>query len=125
MDKTDLLYEFLVDFFNSHGYAPTYQEMADGIGLASKAPIRPLLLKLRKKGLIKMERDSSKFALANYKLVPVNNDDAIIKGVVAFPNGEAEVEIEIVNKQIVFKIPKDLDISNWYHAVYIASDERR
>lgn len=51
----------------------------------------------------------------------------MVKCKALFPNGEYDVEINIEpgfmgENEIVIHLPKDADVTNWYHAVTIIKD---
>ena len=50
--KQKELADFIATFIKLHEYAPTYEEMADGIGLGSKSGITRLLTGLEERGVI-------------------------------------------------------------------------
>lgn len=46
------LLRFLSCFINKHEHAPTFQEIADGVGFSSKSAVSVRLSKLKDRGLI-------------------------------------------------------------------------
>lgn len=46
--------KFIKEFAELNGYAPSFEEMKDGLGLASKSGVSRLLSGLRERGLISM-----------------------------------------------------------------------
>lgn len=51
--KQHELYDFIGIYLAKHGYAPTYDEMAEAVGLASKGRIGEILAALEERGYIK------------------------------------------------------------------------
>ena len=47
------LLSFIEDYHDEHGYAPTYQEIADGLGLASKNTVSHHIIGLEEEGLLR------------------------------------------------------------------------
>lgn len=52
-DKEKEILEFLVQFIQRYGYAPTLQEICDAVGLASPATVHEHIYKLEDKGFLK------------------------------------------------------------------------
>lgn len=50
--KEKELRDFISDFWEEYGYAPSYQEMADGLGLKSKSGVDRLVRGLQVTGFI-------------------------------------------------------------------------
>lgn len=66
------IYKFLVDFITENGYAPTVQEIADGIGLKSKSSVYNHLQLLEMMGKIRMEKNKQRaIKLIGYEFVKV------------------------------------------------------
>lgn len=64
------VYEFLVEYFEKNGYAPTYKEIADGVGLSSKASVIEKLQSLEVLGKIVVKPKSPRaIKLVGYTLV--------------------------------------------------------
>jgi len=55
--------DFIVDFIESHGYEPSYQQIANHCGVASKGGIARHIEALEKKGLLRRKRDGGSFNL--------------------------------------------------------------
>lgn len=49
-------FNFIDRYRAKHGLAPSYQEMADALGLASKSGVHRLVLQLEAKGWIRVHR---------------------------------------------------------------------
>ena len=63
-------YKFLIDFIKEHGYAPTYQEIADGLYLSAKSCAKDRLQKLEIKGKIEILQGSPRaIKVIGYKFV--------------------------------------------------------
>ena len=54
----EVVYRFIVDFYEKNGYPPSIREICTGVGLKSTATVHGHLSRLEEKGLI--ERDASK-----------------------------------------------------------------
>ena len=52
--KQKLVYDFIQAFIRTHGFAPSYTEIAKGLELRSKSNIHRLVHNLKDKGLIKI-----------------------------------------------------------------------
>lgn len=49
------LLDFVASYQDEHGYSPTYQEIAQHIGLASKSGVRRMVESLLARGYLRME----------------------------------------------------------------------
>ncbi|SAY38594.1 SOS-response repressor and protease LexA (EC 3.4.21.88), partial [Candidatus Synechococcus spongiarum] len=49
------LYDWIVEFLNDHGHAPSIRQMMEAMGLRSPAPIQSRLRYLQKKGWIQWQ----------------------------------------------------------------------
>ena len=54
-NKREQILNFLTQFMNEHGYAPTVREICNAVGLQSTAPVHYHLNALRDAGLIEMD----------------------------------------------------------------------
>ena len=64
------LISFSIDFIKEHGYAPTYQEIADGLYLSAKSCAKDRLQKLEIKGKIEILQGSPRaIKVIGYKFV--------------------------------------------------------
>jgi SOS-response transcriptional repressor LexA len=52
--------DFIEGFSDEKGYAPTFQEIADGIGLKSLATVHKHINNLKSKGFLKQEHNRSR-----------------------------------------------------------------
>jgi SOS-response transcriptional repressor LexA len=57
------LLDFIESFVDQRGYSPSYDEMAVGIGVASKSNIHRLVAGLKQAGLVQEDRRGGKRAL--------------------------------------------------------------
>ena len=65
------VYLFIVKYSKEHGYAPSFQEIADGTGIKSKSAVKRKLDELQRKGKIKYESNTSRaICLLEYTFVP-------------------------------------------------------
>lgn len=62
--------DFVTDFSQKHGYAPSYREIAEKFGLASTATIHAHLRNLKEKGFIKVARNEAR----SIEVIPVKTD---------------------------------------------------
>lgn len=53
-EKQKRVYDFIQAFIKTHGFAPSYMEIAKGLQLRSKSNIHRLVHSLKTKGLIKV-----------------------------------------------------------------------
>jgi len=53
-EKQKRVYDFIQAFIKTHGFAPSYMEIAKGLQLRSKSNIHRLVHNLKDKGLIKV-----------------------------------------------------------------------
>jgi repressor LexA len=53
-EKQKRVYDFIQAFIKTHGFAPSYTEIAKGLELRSKSNIHRLVHSLKDKGLIKI-----------------------------------------------------------------------
>lgn len=54
------VYDFLLNFVDSHGYSPSFEEICQGLGLSSLATVHKHLTNLEQKGLIKRDYNRSR-----------------------------------------------------------------
>lgn len=76
MSTKDKVYEFIVRFTTEHLYPPTFSEIGEGVGLASKATVFVYVHQLDEEGKIKLD-DSGKtrrIKLVGYQMVKVGDD---------------------------------------------------
>ena len=57
------VFEFIRRYIADNGWAPTYQEIADAVGLKSKSDVGRYLTRLEEKGLIKKGNGSRMIAI--------------------------------------------------------------
>ncbi|HUF04530.1 MAG TPA: S24 family peptidase [Aridibacter sp.] len=58
--------DFIIEFVESHGYEPSYQQIARHFGLSSKGGVARHIEALEQKGLLRRNRESGKFNLEIY-----------------------------------------------------------
>ncbi len=54
------LYDFLLSFVDKHGYSPSFEEIAEGMGLSSLATVHKHITNLEQKGLLKRDYNRSR-----------------------------------------------------------------
>lgn len=54
------LYDFLLSFVDQHGYSPSFEEIAEGMGLSSLATVHKHITNLEQKGLLKRDYNRSR-----------------------------------------------------------------
>jgi repressor LexA len=54
------LYDFLLNFVDQHGYSPSFEEIAEGMGLNSLATVHKHITNLEQKGLLKRDYNRSR-----------------------------------------------------------------
>jgi repressor LexA len=54
------LYDFLLTFVDQHGYSPSFEEIAEGMGLNSLATVHKHITNLEQKGLLKRDYNRSR-----------------------------------------------------------------
>ncbi len=54
------LYDFLLTFVDHHGYSPSFEEIAEGMGLNSLATVHKHITNLEQKGLLKRDYNRSR-----------------------------------------------------------------
>ena len=54
------LYDFLLKFVDEHGYSPSFEEIAEGMGLNSLATVHKHITNLEQKGLLKRDYNRSR-----------------------------------------------------------------
>ena len=54
------LYDFLLNFVDQHGYSPSFEEIAEGMGLSSLATVHKHITNLEQKGLLKRDYNRSR-----------------------------------------------------------------
>ena len=54
------LYDFLLNFVDTHGYSPSFEEIAEGMGLSSLATVHKHITNLEQKGLLKRDYNRSR-----------------------------------------------------------------
>lgn len=75
--------EFIAQFIQRHGYAPTLKEIGEGVGLSSVATVHEHLSKLEIKGYIK-------------KIVGTKRGIEVIRDVVRFQMGDQGIELPVL-----------------------------
>ena len=67
-----MIYEFIVDYMTTNGFAPSFRDIADGVGLKSLSSVSNHMLNLEKEGLIKTIQDCPRaIKLVGYELKKV------------------------------------------------------
>lgn len=56
MDKKSELVDSIKSFIEEHGYAPSYREMCEMVGISSTSTIQALLMSLQSEGVLDFER---------------------------------------------------------------------
>jgi repressor LexA len=54
------IYDFIAGFVRAHGYSPSFEEIAEGVGLSSLATVHKHVTNLEKKGLLKRDYNRSR-----------------------------------------------------------------
>ena len=63
--------QFIEQFIGEKGYAPTYEDMGEGCGNASKSHMHHIVLELEREGVISVDRDRGGYGKARgIKLTP-------------------------------------------------------
>lgn len=75
--------EFVAQFIQRHGYAPTLREIGEGVGLSSVATVHEHLYKLEKKGFIK-------------KLIGSKRGIEIIRDMQRFQMGDQGIDLPVL-----------------------------
>lgn len=77
MTTRELIYKYIKRYFEIHGYAPSYREIASGVGLVSVSSVKPHVKKLLADGLLETEDEGAPraFRLAGYVLVQAERND--------------------------------------------------
>lgn len=64
------VYKFLVDYMTENGYAPSYRELAAGVGIKSTSCIVEIIWRLQSMGKIQIKAKTPRaIKLVGYKLV--------------------------------------------------------
>ncbi|HSH45248.1 MAG TPA: transcriptional repressor LexA [Longimicrobiales bacterium] len=101
--KQKEILDFVRDFSESHGYAPSFEEIADGFGYGSLATVHEHLENLRAKGYIRKAFNESR----SIELVPTEVRAAAVS-LPLMGNVAAGVPIEAVEQQEVVSVPEDM-----------------
>lgn len=75
--------EFVAQFIQRHGYAPTLKEIGEGVGLSSVATVHEHLSKLETKGYIK-------------KIIGTKRGIEVIRDVLRFQMGDQGIELPVL-----------------------------
>ena len=59
-ERQKRVYRFIERFINQHGYAPSHEEIRQGLGMSTKSLVSHHLKTLERKGLIEREREISR-----------------------------------------------------------------
>jgi len=95
--------DFVRDFLEEHGYAPSFEEIADRFGYASLATVHEHLENLRTKGYIRKGYNESR----SLELVPTRMTVSAV-AVPLLGNVAAGVPIEAVEQQETVTVPEDM-----------------
>ena len=95
--------DFVRDFLEEHGYAPSFEEIADRFGYASLATVHEHLENLRTKGYIRKGYNESR----SIELVPTRMTVSAV-AVPLLGNVAAGVPIEAVEQQETVTVPEDM-----------------
>jgi repressor LexA len=57
------LLDFIMKFWEENGYSPSYEEMAEGLGIASKSNVHRLVYSLVNRGFLKNHPNKSRSLL--------------------------------------------------------------
>lgn len=102
------LYDWIVEFLNDHGHAPSIRQMMEAMGLRSPAPIQSRLRYLQKKGWIQWQPGRAR--TLQLKIVPTTGIPVLgtvsAGGLVeTFPDVEEHLDLQTVLKgQNVFAL---------------------
>ena len=76
---TDRVYNFCKIYIFTHGYAPSYDEIGDGVGLKSKSSVYWHMKKLFQDGRLATDLDNDNspraFRIPGYKIVPLGYEE--------------------------------------------------
>ncbi len=57
------VFDFILKFWEEHGYSPSYEDIAKGVGIASKSNIHRLVYSLVNRGFLKNQPNKSRSLL--------------------------------------------------------------
>ena len=101
--KQKEILDFVRDFSETHGYAPSFEEIADGFGYGSLATVHEHLENLRAKGYIRKAYNESR----SISLVPAEMKVAAVP-VPLYGNVAAGAPIEVIDEQETVSVPEDM-----------------
>ena len=95
--------DFIRDFLEEHGYAPSFEEIAERFGYASLATVHEHLENLRAKGYIRKGYNESR----SIEVVPTQMSVSAV-AVPLLGNVAAGVPIEAIEEQETVAVPEDM-----------------
>ena len=101
--KQKEILDFVRDFAEAHGYAPSFEEIADGFGYGSLATVHEHLENLRAKGYIRKGYNESR----SIELVPAEIRVAAVP-VPLYGSVAAGEPIEAIDEQETVSVPEDM-----------------
>ena len=101
--KQKEILDFVRDFSEAHGYAPSFEEIAEGFGYGSLATVHEHLENLRAKGYIRKGYNESR----SIELVPAEMKVAAVP-LPLFGNVAAGAPIEAIDEQETVSVPEDM-----------------
>lgn len=78
MKTRQKVYDFIVMYFEEHGYAPSYKEIGDGVSLRSKSSVYEHVQRLIDDGLLETDAEPGTpraIRVPGYRFERINNED--------------------------------------------------
>lgn len=69
------VYRAIVALYEAQGYSPSFQQVADAVGLRSLASVSEIVQKLKAKGWVHQQRLATKKKSENNSLIPFHRDE--------------------------------------------------
>ena len=73
MDMKGRILDFVSRYTDAHGYAPTYREIGDAVGLSAKSSVHRYVQQLREEGMVEMPAKSRR-GMGLHRRAPVARD---------------------------------------------------
>lgn len=77
-NRRKLVYRFLSEYIEQHGYAPTIREIGDGVGISSTSNVHYYLQQLQEEGLITVDNNKPR----TIQICSITHNDSVFQAAV-------------------------------------------
>src|SRR3990167_4040442 len=113
--------DFVTEFLEEHGYAPSYREIAEALGLSSVSTIHEHVRGLQAKGYLDPETDGQRALEPTFKARPLPSDGAAVIPLVGLITAGQPIEALVEHEQLT--VPQGMiNTRNRFYSLRVKGD---